>query len=109
MTMKSDNAVTEEAGNGMNGSNVEKTNRSSSRKTRSKSGDRKKEMEVSEVSPKGKRKVTFDVKPDVITIKTGVDADKKEDTKGAGGDSEGQPRLLSNSRYFSLFLLRNDI
>jgi DNA-binding transcriptional regulator GbsR (MarR family) len=39
---------------------------------------------------KGKRKVTFDVKPDIVTIKREVEAEKKaEEAENAGRNSGG--------------------
>jgi hypothetical protein len=86
--------VTVEAEKSTNGSKVERSNgsHSSSRRARSKSGDRKTEKETNEVSPKGKRKVTFDVKPDVVTIKRSPGKEnKEEDSEKAGRASEGRP------------------
>jgi hypothetical protein len=89
---KPDSEVTAEPEKSVNGTKMERSNgsRSSSRKGRSKSGDRKPEEERVEVSPKGKRKVTFNVKPDVVTIKRLVDKENKdEDSERATKASEG--------------------
>jgi hypothetical protein len=79
-----------------NGSRTERTNGSGShsRKTRSNGHDKNTE-EVNEVSPKGKRKVTFDIKPEIVTITRSVDKENKEDdSETARAASEGWSRNL---------------
>jgi hypothetical protein len=113
MVAKPDNEVTREVEKSINGNKMEKPNGSSSRsrKTISKSDDRKTKNEVNEMSPQGKRKVTFDVKPEVVTIEREVDAEKNEDdTERAGRAPEGQFKHLARlSEYISFLLHRNDI
>lgn len=90
--IKLSSEITAEPERSVNGTKIERSNgsRSSSRKGRPKSSDRKAEEEAVEVSPKGKRKVTFNVKPDVVTIKRSVDKENKdEDAERATKASEG--------------------
>jgi hypothetical protein len=94
----------------MNVDKAEGTNGSSSypRKARSKSGDR--QPETNEVSPKGKRKVTFDIQPDVVTIEGPVNTtNHEEDSDNATKASEGRSRPSTNSFHTYHFLSRNDV
>jgi len=105
-------AVTETAEKGTNGSKTDRTNGAGphSRKSRSNSDD-KTEKEVNEVSPKGKRKVTFDIKPDVVIIKRSVDKEngEGEDSEMTGKASEGRSRDFLPTLNAPNFLFRHDI
>jgi hypothetical protein len=103
-----DDAVTETAENSTNGSKTDRTNGTGphSRKSMSNSDD-KTEKEVYEVSPKGKRKVTFDIKPDVVTIKRSVDKESGEEEDGKA--SEGRSRDFLPTLNAPDFLFRHDI
>ena len=96
---KPDNDITEEIEGSTNGNKLERLNGSSSSQKRSKSGDEKAEKVVDEASPKAKRKVTFDVKPDVVTIKREVNGEHKGES--AERASEGQRGALINFRLIS--------
>jgi hypothetical protein len=94
LAKKPSNEVTKTAEKNTNGSRTERTNVSSSHSRQARSNGHDKNTEdVNEVSPKGKRKVTFDIKPEVVTITGSVGKENKEDdSEAARTASEGWPR-----------------
>lgn len=85
---------------------TERSNSSGSRSSKERSSSARRKTEINETSEtngqenssKGKRKVTFDVKPEVVTIAREVKAEKKEDAERS---SEGQS---TNTLILTFFL-----